>query len=343
MGRSLPRNAPPVRVFVTSEAVTQQAPARGCTNETSAMSNEKIDTWMPMFWGDYFKRTRGFSAAEHGAYLCLLGEYWLRGGPLPDDREELKRLACLTGRCAEKTLNRALSKFKLVGRSWHHERVDAELEKARANKAKCAERGKKGARGRWLKHTPSIEQAMPEQCLADGSSPSPSPTHLKSTSNENVVGEKPEKRKPKPKPEPAPILEGTTHFRITPSELENARKQYRIREHPEDLIPFAIREVDDWLAGETPGAILARKSPTHVRQLYATWVIERALRARRIHCGGPKNGTHGPPRNESGHERTMRVLNEELEKERARKNGTSGNDSVFETTWGAVPEPSSHG
>ena len=140
------------------------------------MSAEDVDVWMPMFWGDYFKRTRGFSAAEHGAYMCLIGEYWLNGGPLPYDIEELKRLAGLSGRGALKTLNRVLTKFEIVGDTVTHERVDQELAKARARKAKSAERAEKGAAARWKEKRASDASSISEAMPTDASSPSPSPS-----------------------------------------------------------------------------------------------------------------------------------------------------------------------
>ena len=42
--------------------------------------------YMKLFWGDYHKKTRHLKrAAEHGAYLLLIGEAWEQAGSLPDD------------------------------------------------------------------------------------------------------------------------------------------------------------------------------------------------------------------------------------------------------------------
>lgn len=41
---------------------------------------------MPMYWGDYWSKTRRLSPAEHHAYLFLIGATWMNNGePLPDD------------------------------------------------------------------------------------------------------------------------------------------------------------------------------------------------------------------------------------------------------------------
>lgn len=53
--------------------------------------------FMPLWTGDYLKKTRHLSTVEHGAYLLLIMECWERpSGSIPDKPELLARLAGVT-------------------------------------------------------------------------------------------------------------------------------------------------------------------------------------------------------------------------------------------------------
>ena len=51
---------------------------------------------MPLYIADYLSDTRRLSAAQHGAYLLLIMEYWQTGGKLPSNATALARLASMT-------------------------------------------------------------------------------------------------------------------------------------------------------------------------------------------------------------------------------------------------------
>lgn len=92
--------------------------------------------YMPLFVADYLADTRHLSAAQHGAYLLLIMNYWQRGGPLPDDDVKLARIVGLGPR--EWLRHRAIISefFSVSDGSWAHSRIDAELSRVEAKSLK---------------------------------------------------------------------------------------------------------------------------------------------------------------------------------------------------------------
>lgn len=81
---------------------------------------------MPLYVADYLRDTRKLTAAEHGAYLLLIMEYWTVG-ELPADDRQLSRIASMSP--AEwKRARPNIEGFFHDG--WKHKRLDAELAKS---------------------------------------------------------------------------------------------------------------------------------------------------------------------------------------------------------------------
>jgi uncharacterized protein YdaU (DUF1376 family) len=148
----------------------------------------RIDTWMPLYIGDYLADTRRLTTTEHGAYLLLLMEQWRRGW-LPDDDVQLARITGLRieqwRRCAG-TLRCFFDAGDLPG-TIRQKRLHAEREKAIALSAKRAEvagsrwsnsgaRGGTGSEPKPLK-TKEASDANAEQkepfCITQSQSPLP--------------------------------------------------------------------------------------------------------------------------------------------------------------------------
>jgi uncharacterized protein YdaU (DUF1376 family) len=103
---------------------------------------------MPLYVADYLRDTRRLTAAEHGAYLLLIMEYWTSGS-LPDDDRQLARITCMSA--AEWRRSRPnVQAFFHDG--WTHKRIDAEL-------AKSADISSKRAASAKLKHSKSSANA----------------------------------------------------------------------------------------------------------------------------------------------------------------------------------------
>ena len=126
----------------------------------------KVDTWMPMYWGDYLKDTIGFSLAEHGAYLLTIAAYWNKGGPLTE-AEAISIAGELTPKIKPF--------FQVSDGLWRHKRIDEELVKARELHAQRVKAGKLAAARRWQGHIKRNASVIPN--AQQTNTPSPSQTN----------------------------------------------------------------------------------------------------------------------------------------------------------------------
>lgn len=103
---------------------------------------------MPMFWGDYFGDTRHLTCLEHGAYLQLLGQYWLDGHGLPDDDKRLSRLVGMSLKEWLTIRDTIAEFFAISGGVWLHNRVERELALVRRRVEQAREAGRASAAAR---------------------------------------------------------------------------------------------------------------------------------------------------------------------------------------------------
>lgn len=138
-------------------------------------SSKSVESYMPLWIADYLADTQHLTRDEHGAYLLLLMAYWRKGEPLADDDRKLAAIAKASP--AEwRRLRPVLSEFFQVGDGvWKQKRVDAELARAKAIRAKRSEAGAKGADGRWQTDDKPMANAMANAWQNDAISPSPPP------------------------------------------------------------------------------------------------------------------------------------------------------------------------
>lgn len=140
----------------------------------------KTDVWMPMYWADLFADTQHLSREDFGSYMLLIGSYWRRGGPLPDDDAQLRRICRCDAAHWEEARKTLVTLFQPKDGFWWHKRIEEELEKARHNRELASQKGKTGAEKRWGKNGCGYAPAMPVPLAGaipnDSSSPSPSPS-----------------------------------------------------------------------------------------------------------------------------------------------------------------------
>jgi len=145
--------------------------------------SKKVDLWMPIYIGDYLSATTRLNTEQHGAYLLLIMDYW-KHGSLPNDDRVLAQITRMTADAWSNARSILEAFFEVTEKHWIHSRIEKELANAKVNKDVAIKRAKAGAEARWANKNASSNassntQAMPEQCLADATSPSPSPSYIK--------------------------------------------------------------------------------------------------------------------------------------------------------------------
>lgn len=116
--------------------------------------------YMPLFVADYLADTAHLSAAEHGAYLLLVMNYWQRGKPLPADDRKLARIARMSDAEWLESRDTLAEFFHEEDGLWSHKRIAAEIAVAEEKTAKA----KKAARA-----SAEVRQANAQQMLSERS------------------------------------------------------------------------------------------------------------------------------------------------------------------------------
>lgn len=144
---------------------------------------KKPDEWMPLHVRKYLGDTMHLTTEQHGAYLLLLMAYWMRGGPLPANDNELAAIVRMS-RAAWARVKTILEPFfTTVDGKWVQKRAEEELATARGIVAAKSEAGKAGAAARWQNDAGANGKRMADasgsQWQNDAPLPSPKPFRKK--------------------------------------------------------------------------------------------------------------------------------------------------------------------
>lgn len=99
--------------------------------------------YMPLYVADFLADTAHLSAAESGAYMLLLMNYWQRAKPLNNAGDRLRHVVRMTDAEWQQVKPVLAELFRIEGDTWHHKRVDAELARAKekSEKARASRNG----------------------------------------------------------------------------------------------------------------------------------------------------------------------------------------------------------
>lgn len=99
--------------------------------------------WMPLYVGDYLKKTSRLTTEGHGAYLLLIIDYWSAGAP-PDDDTQLAAITRLSVDAWLRLRPAVESFFTIEAGRWRHARVEEEIADADAKYERRAKAGRSG-------------------------------------------------------------------------------------------------------------------------------------------------------------------------------------------------------
>lgn len=157
------------------------------------------DTWMPFYVGDYLKDTQALQAEQHGAYLLLIMAAWNDGGSVPDDPEDLAAIARVPlERWQSHTAAKVLPFFRHEAGRYVHDRVAAELMRARDKVEQKSKAGAAGAAARWQSDGSRNANANASAVRGQWRNDAPSPSQSHSTAE--AVEKAPRTRSAAPQP-----------------------------------------------------------------------------------------------------------------------------------------------
>jgi len=117
--------------------------------------------YMQLYVSDYLADTAHLNAAQNGAYLLLLMNYWQRGKPLDNTGDRLAYVARMSPEEWEDNKEILAEFFWIDGDVWTHARVENDLAKVREKSEQSSNAGRKSAMARALNENPTgVERAL---------------------------------------------------------------------------------------------------------------------------------------------------------------------------------------
>lgn len=116
--------------------------------------------YMQLYVADYLADTAHLTAAQHGAYLLLIFNYWQRGKPLNNANERLTNVARMTNEEWEIAKPVLKEFFEIDGDEWKHHRIERDLEAVNTKAAKASAAGKASAASKANKRSTNVKQTF---------------------------------------------------------------------------------------------------------------------------------------------------------------------------------------
>lgn len=239
--------------------------------------------YLPMYVGDYLKKTRHLTAEQHGAYLLLIFDLWEHGGSIPFDHNLLARVANITPKRWGRIWVSLEGYFTVSDGRLSHDRLNQEIQKCLQISQKRRQAGKLGGEARSLK-SQGGEQALAKQMVKQTDSMSESYSDIE--------------EKEEPKGSSKKKVSSTRGTRLPeawtlPTEWADEAYQYRTPNGEyltaEEISHEAAKFRDYWIA--QPGT---KGTKLNWKSTWANWIRNGApgiIRARHASRSGGSGGS----------------------------------------------------
>ena len=116
--------------------------------------------YIQLYVADYLADTAHLTAAQHGAYLLLIMNYWQRGKPLNNFNERLTNVARMSNDEWE-TNKKVLQEFFIIdGDEWTHSRIEADLAAVLSKSTKASAAGKASAQRKLNERSTNVDRTF---------------------------------------------------------------------------------------------------------------------------------------------------------------------------------------
>jgi uncharacterized protein YdaU (DUF1376 family) len=116
--------------------------------------------YVQLYVADYLADTAHLTAAQHGAYLLLIFNYWQRGKPLNNSNERLTNVARMTSEEWADAKPILSEFFEIDGDEWVHARIERDLEAVNSKSGRASEAGKASAASRAAKKVADVQRTL---------------------------------------------------------------------------------------------------------------------------------------------------------------------------------------
>ena len=116
--------------------------------------------YIQLYVADYLADTAHLTAAQHGAYLLLIFNYWQRSRSLNNSNERLANVARMSNAEWLEAKPVLAEFFTVEGDEWIHHRIETDLVAVHLKSTKASNAGKASVQSKLIKRSTNVQQTF---------------------------------------------------------------------------------------------------------------------------------------------------------------------------------------